>query len=508
MLKRFSFLLSLVAAVSSLRVPAFAANETLGWDDIPTLFWEDGMKDYPDDPEPEQPAIPEDPEIPDAPKEPETPGVPGQDPGEGTPVQPNSPEDGPGEYFELPDEVAGGEGLLPDTEESQFETLEQEADFTLSAMVRKDYQQPTLYVKQGYDAISAFVTSDTSDTTYDGKIYFIISGNGQWLMYNYKPETAALYFEQTEDYKGMRVPSKKADSRQDNTNTPAIDESKVPLIKHTAFNGMYCNWRSFDEIPFTKGPDGKLLYATYEVEENDGGGNPGQNPGNGGGQQNPGGSEDGSETAPGPDSFTNSKWYRYTVSLNSGNTYRFFVTRQVSYNGKCHVLDATKAGKNRSNDIKIWIYSRSSDKDEWQLIDKSCYKVKFRNNKNCNYYANGNTRPYFWPIFKFKNKALKGDAKALRKKGFGFDIAPVNLGLGGSLSYKGIDKKGGLKKAVFTTSGNVVIKMNPYKEKNLSGDYRIVSEGGKKVLVGINNFAGKLVIESAAPNNGGGNYFY
>ena len=497
MLKRFSFLLSLVAAVSSLRVPAFAANGALGWDDIPTLFWEDGMKDYPDDPEPEQPAIPEDPETPVVPEDPETPGVPGQDPGEGTPVQPNSPEDGPGEYFELPDEVAGGEG-----EVLSLDAEEQEGNFLTSSMVRKDYQQPELRVKSGYDAISAFVTSDTSDTTYDGKIYFIISGNGQWLMYNYKPETAALYFERTEDYKGMRVPSKKADSRQDNTNTPAIDESKVPLIKHTAFNGMYCNWRAFDEIPFTKGADGKLLYATYEVEENDGG-DPAKKPGNG--EQNPGGTEEGD--APGPNSTTNSKWYRYTVSLNSGNTYRFFVTRQVSYNGKLHVADTMKAGKNRTNDIRVWVYSRASEKDAWQLIDRSCYKVKFRNNRNCNYYANGTKRPYFWLLFKFKNKALKGDAKALKKKGFGFDIAPVNLSWG-TLSYKGVDKKGSLKKATFTTSGNVVIKMNPYKEKNLSGDYRMTNEDGKRVLIGINNFSGNLVIDSAAPNNGGGGYFY
>ncbi|MBQ3441442.1 hypothetical protein IJG27_04020 [Candidatus Saccharibacteria bacterium] len=525
--KRMSVVLSLAIALTSVfSNVAFAVQRSLTWDDIPNLFFDDPQKPPKDMPVDN----PENPDYDDTTDE-------GIDTGK-------NDENGPGECFDLPEtagneELTGGEEFAEESagdeltneeiaseafsdeeiiseeapsdeeataeeahsdEEIAGEVLEEtsevpaegaeevvgeEATAELSSTVRKDYQQPSFYVKQGYDAISAFVTNDMSNTAYTGKIYFIRNTTtNQWLMYNYKPETAALYFDKVEDENNLKVPSKEADTRDDAAGTP-INEAKVPLITYTSFMGMYCNWRTIDNIPFTKDANGNYLYATYEVQDN---GNGGEEGGNGKEQQG---------TTVSPNSY-----YKYTVSLNNGNTYRVYVSKGVSYNGKKHVLSTAKAGKGKTPDIKVYVYLNG------QQVDPKLYKVQFKNNKNCNGYG-GNEKvfPYIRIKLKFKNKALKKDIKAIYKKGFGFRINPISIS-SGTISCKGFDKKGGLKKPTFTGKDGNTIKLTP--PKGNKGDYTLSYDNGKTTITGRNNFYGTATFDST-PNynsNKGGSQIY
>lgn len=476
--KRFSLFMSLVVLVSSFSLNAFACPRQLDWDDIPNILWTDEAMPASEDP-----------------------------------VEEVASENGRVEEITEDDLWATPEvssPTQPEILESRGEAMLMSYGASVASMVTKNYNQPELFVKEGFDAISVFITGDNSNTSYDGKVYFVISGN-QWCLYNYKPETAEKYFDKVEDFNGMKVPSKKADSRSDNPTTVSIDETKIPLITRTAFNGMYCNWRSFDEIPFTKDAAGNLLYATYQVNDSGSGDEPsddkkpGDNPSDKN-PDNPNPSENKTENpsqndpgtpTPSANSSTSSKWYRYTVSLNNGNTYRVFVTRSVSYNGKKHVLTTAKSGKKKTNDIEVYVYLNG------QLVEPKLYKVQFKNNKNCTGYGNNEKSiPYFRLKFKFKNKSLKGDVKAMKKKAFGFNISPLDISKG-TISYKSV-KNGRLKKATWSGNNGVTVKLNP--PKGSKGDYTLTNEDGKTVVVGKNNFTGKLAINnSAAPNNNNGN---
>ena len=422
-------------------------------------------------------------------------------------------------------------GIEAETEDADFSIMSEEDKALLASAgtkVTKYYNQPELYVADGYDAIQFFVTNNGA---YTGKAYFVVSENSSsqnWLLYNYKEETAKAYFTKTDLFNGLYVPSNKAAARQDNTVTVSIDETKVPTITQEAYNGMYCNWRNFSDIPFSKAADGSLIYATYEVEEavnpgddpsgnnpggentNPSGNNPGgentnpsgNNPGGGntnpsgnnpgGGNTNPGGDDSSGNTDPGTTPSQDNSWsqvyYRYTVSLNSGNTYRVFITKSVSYNGKKHVLSTAKSGKKKVNDIKLYVYLNN------QLVDPKLYSVTFKNNQNVNKYK-GESVPYAIIKFKFKNEALKADKEAFKKKAFGFNINPMNLKNGKvALTYK---KSGAVKKAIFTASDNSVLKMT-------AKDYSLSADGnGKTVVTGKGNYCGTQVLDSAAPSNGG-----
>ena len=485
--KKMSVILSLVVAfVSVFSSVAFAAETAPTWDEIPNLFF-DEQEEPPAEPVPGDSPTPEYNDTVD----------------DGIETGGND-EEGPGEYFDLPNEVAGGEelagegaseeitsseefsgeenlsneeGYIPEEVPSDEEvtgdaevagTEADEASAELTSTVRKDYQQPSFHVKSGYDAISVFVTADMSNTTYQGKIYFIRNiSTGQWLMYNYKPETASLYFDKTEEENNLRVPSKKADTRSDAAET-AVNETKVPLITYTAFIGMYCNWRTLSDIPFTKDSNGNYLYATYEVQDNGGNGN-----GNGSGNGNGNGG-----------TTTSSNYYKYVVKLDNGNTYSIYVTAKVSYNGTKHVLSTAKSGKKKTADIKVYVYLNN------QLVEPKLYKVKFKNNLNCNGYGGKEkVYPYIRIKLKYKNKALKGDIKAIWKHGFGFRILPLDISKG-TVSYKK-NKNGELKNATVTISGNTM-KLNP--PKGNKGDYTLNNENGQTVVVGRNNFFGKLAL--------------
>ncbi len=458
--KRFSLFMSLVVLVSSFSLNAFACPRQLDWDDIPTIFWTD---------EAEDPAS--------------TNG------GFTTSTQ-----------SELDSESEEVEPEIAYSEEPALLRASATLAGTSDQMVTKNYAQPAFSVKEGYDAISVFITDDGSNTSYNGKVYFVISGN-QWCLYNYKQETADKFFTEVEDFNGMKIPTKKSDTRADNQATVSVDESKIPLITRTAFNAMYCNWRSFDEIPFTKDAAGNLVYATYQVNDSGSGDEPSDDkkPGDNPGDKNPD-NPNPSQNEPGTpsaNSSTSSKWYRYTVSLNNGNTYKVFVTRSVSYNGKKHVLNTAKSGKKKSNDVQVYVYLNG------QEVDPKLYKVQFKNNVNCNGYGNNEKSiPYFRLKFKFKNKSLKGDIKAMKKKAFGFNITPLDISKG-TISYKSV-KNGQLKKATWSGNNGVSVKLNP--PKGSKGDYTLTNEDGKTVVVGKNNFTGKLSINnSATSNNNNGN---
>ena len=518
--KRLSFVLSLVVMfVNVFSLSAFAADvsSSESWDDIPTIFWQNGEKNLPE-PVPADPIHPEYDETEDGEESKESEDSENSDdadsddsdsgseeeasdsPEDGIETGKNA-EDGPGDYFELSEELAGAEELASGEEiaesvasdegvasgeeitdvaasdeevtsgeeiaEETFEVAGMEDEMAeLASTVRKEYQQPSFYVKAGYDAISVFITSDTSSTSYEGKVYFIYNGS-QWLLYNYEQATADLYFDKVEDVNGLKVPSKKADTRADNPYTTGIDESKIPTMTRTSFNGMYCNWRNFADVPLTKS-NGSLVYATYETQES--GGDDGKK-------------EDGKKEEE-KTTVSSSNYYRYTVTLDNGHVYRIYVTSRVSYNGTRHVLSTAKSGKKKTNDIKVYVYLNG------QLVEPKLYKVKFKNNLNCTGYgSNEKVFPYIRIKFKFKNKDLKGDIKAMWKKGFRFNILPLDISKG-TISYKKV-KGDQLKKATVTISGNTM-KLNP--PKGSKGDYTLTNENGQTMLVGKNNFFGKLAL--------------
>ena len=424
-----------------------------------------------------------------------------------------------GNYWEeIPNILWDGEEI-PKTETWSGSSIKAMAPME-KKIVKKYYEQPTFAVKEGYDAISAFITSNDSSEIYEGKIYFVVSGN-EWLLYNYKPEIAEKYFLETENFNGMQIPKVISDIHEDDPNTISMDEAKIPLIARKDFNGMFCNWRSLDELPFTRDASGNYIYATYEVAEDEP-----EQPGDEKEPQDPEKEEPEKETpsenqpgtpsgnqpektTPTWSSNTDAYWYRYTVSVDSTegafirtNTYRIFVTRTVSYNGKKHALSGSKEGKKKTADIEVIVFLNG------EQVDPKLYGVTFKNNLYCNGFGglrnvetNGQKSGYvpeFKLKFKFKNKALKQDKKAFRNKYFKFNISPIDLSTG-EVTHSGVTKTG-LKKPVFKTAEGAEIKMRTSAKK---GDYSLTWSGDQLLLSGMNNFTGTVVI----PTTGGGDVY-
>lgn len=357
---------------------------------------------------------------------------------------------------------------------------------------QKFYAQPEFQTKSGYSAMEFFVVDNNQ---YIGKCYLIINqaaSTSNWLLYNYKTETANAYFTKTEIANNLLVPSVKNATRADDSSTNYIDESKVPVMSRADFNGMYCNWRNFSDIPFTRDAAGRLVYATYDT-------NGGSSTGGNSGSSGENGSSSGSSTS------SSSYWYRYTVSMNNGNTYRVYVTRAVSYNGTKHVLSSAKSGKKKTNDIQVYVYLNG------QQLEASAFKVKVGNNKYVNGYK-GNSKYVPYVTITFKNKALKADTKAFKKKRFGFNITPADL-TKGKMSYSKIKNKGSnivLKKPVFTDEKNVSMKM-VQKGNPQTDDFISYTANGALYVTGNNNFTGTISFNSVPginSSNGNGNSGY
>ena len=477
--KRFSVVLALVVVLTSLLpVNAFAIPAPFNWDDVPVICWEDDLSDDAVETPVEATEISE--EVLDGASE----------------VTSGTNLEDADAISEEPINEKELEKIGDDTwSENQFHIMAE-----ASKTERKPVDQPQFAPKSGYDVISVFLTPDDSTTEYTGKVFFIISGNGQWCLFDYKKATADKYLEKSELKNDMYLPVKTADSRKDNPDTKVVDEAKIPLMKKSEFSKMKCDWREFKDVPLTKDSSSNLVYATWLAPVND---DPKKDEPE---KKDDPKQESKNPTTPSWNRGTDEYWYCYTNTTNRGNIYKVFVTKAVSYNGNKHVLVTGKSGKNKTNDIQVYVFLNG------QEVPSNLYKVQFKNNKNCNgYTGNSNVRPYVRLKFKFKNKALKSDIKAMYKHGFSFDITPLDISKG-SISYKSI-RKGALKKAVWSGSG-ISVKLAAPNEEERTGDYRLVNENGRLYAEGRNNFYGKLMLGPAsnAPgstgNNGGGGQIY
>lgn len=383
----------------------------------------------------------------------------------------------------------GNETIAEDDLIQQFDVfdenaLDSEEVDTFDATLTKLYNQPMFYVNDDYDAMQFFVTDSGK---YVGKAYFVIIRNPEnssekWMLYNYLADTAKVYFYTTEMVSGMYVPSVWKDSRPDIESTSYIDESKVPTMSLSDYHGMYCNWRNFTDIPFTRDSNGALVYATYTVTTSDdnGGGNGNTDPDNG-------------EITEAKLNQDTKNWYRYSVTTDSSNTWRVYITRSVEYCGQKHVqVGNLKANKARK-DISVHVFVNGA------LVQPSLYTLKFKNNKNCNGY--NNCTPYVQIKLQLKNPAFKADKKYLSRLGFGFDITPVDLSKGMltctavKTTKKGIVK---LVNAKFTTSNNVVIDLKARGNNLLTGDYFLTLTGTSVVVNGVNNFTGTCKLQQSS----------
>lgn len=376
--------------------------------------------------------------------------------------------------------------IYSEEETEQFDAFsqdfqEEEAQFNATSTWYNN--QPEFYTNSGFDCLQFYIMQDNKVA---GKAYFIIVNPGlkdeMWMLYNYKEENAKRYFSNYELLNGMYVPSIKSDKRADRAETVAINESRVPVMTMASYNTLYCNWRGLADIPFNRDSAGNIQYATYT----------GESP-----------SDDGSGTGSTGDNTTTgditeaklnaegSKWYRYTVSGNSGNVYRVYITRSVEFCGKKHVLTTSKTKKVKK-DIQIYVFANGS------LVKKSLYSVKFKNNLNCNGYKD--KTPYAMFTFKFKNPSLKADKKQLGKLAFGFDITPVDLTKGVLTCTVKTTKSGALKlkNPKFVTNNNVAISMKTGR------DYKLSISGNNVIVTGTYNFKNTYTVKS----NGGGGGIY
>lgn len=380
------------------------------------------------------------------------------------------------EEVALCDEVSGEQVEQFDVFSQDFQ--EEEAQFNATSTYYNN--QPEFFVNSGFDCLQFYIMQNNEVA---GKAYFIIVNPGlkdeMWMLYNYKEENAKRYFSNYELLNGMYVPSIKSDKRVDRTETAAINESRVPVMTMVSYNTLYCNWRGLADIPFNRDSASNIQYATYT----------GESPSDDGGSTD-GGTTTGDITEAKLNAEA-SKWYRYTVSGKSGNVYRVYITKSVEFCGKKHVLTTSKTKKVKK-DIQIYVFANGD------VVKKSLYSVKFKNNLNCNGYKD--KTPYVMFTFKFKNPSLKADKKQLGKLAFGFDITPVDLTKGVLTCTVKTTKSGALKlkNPKFVTNNNVAISMKAGR------DYKLSISGNNVIVTGTYNFKNTYTVKT----NGGGGGIY
>ncbi|MDO4752769.1 MAG: hypothetical protein Q4A36_00830 [Candidatus Saccharibacteria bacterium] len=311
--------------------------------------------------------------------------------------------------------------------------------------------QPSWYMASGYDAIVAYITDDTGK--YVQRCFFVTDG-GDWLLYDYGELAAAEFFSKTEkNEKGMYIPVQKSATHKDNTKTPGIDESKIPLLTKEDFATIIYDWRALSDIPFTRDSSGKIEYALTEQKE----------------EPTP---------TPTPTPTPSGEQVKYTVTVNN-NVYDVYCTKEVIYNGRKHVLKSAKATKTQCPDLAISVYRNG---------EAVKFAVKFFNNVNVNGY--GGKTPFFTIM-----PANKADRKVMAKNKFTFNILPVDIGKV-NLSVKSVKFSSGamtLNGATAKIDG-LTYKLSPMTLKNKAGSYVASYKDGSVTVYGTNNYAGSTVI--------------
>lgn len=326
------------------------------------------------------------------------------------------------------------------------------------------YSQPLWDTRQGYDAVSVYLTDVSGD--YVQRCFLVTDGK-QWLLYDYGEYAAGEFFSQTELKNGKYVPVQKAAMRSDNTDTVGIDESKIPTMAKTSFDAMIYDWKNLADVPFNRNANGSIVYAGSTKESGDS-------------------SDSGSgSTTPTATASMN----KYSVNIGD-NTYTVYLTAAVSYNGRRHVRNTVVASKKYSPDLTVSVYRNG------KLLDSRYYTLKYGNNLNVNGYGKEGISPYI--RVNLKNvKGLKQDKKVLASYKFKFTIKPVDISKA-QLTVKKIRVTNGTKVKLGTPKAKLdglSISLKAQSSKNpLTGVYKATASGNVITVSGVNNFTGSTTL--------------